>query len=292
MAIVLMFILREVITKREIFKEPEPGSSPPFWIRVVLITTCTLVSFFHGSNDGQKGVGLLLIALMTFVPLQFALSPDFAPEKANVSLAIIQKNLPDVNLPEVIKTKEALAILITDVNSHDAKDVKQRLTLRKRFSLLKKNMEVLLDEPYIISNNDSRKAIEAEIKGIGKYTTYVPLWCLVVIAISLGLGTMIGWKRIVVTIGEKIGKRHMTYAEGATAELIASTTIGLASGLGLPVSTTHVLSSGVAGAMVASKGVKNLQGDTIKNITLAWVLTLPATIILSGALYFIFRKVF
>jgi PiT family inorganic phosphate transporter len=109
------------------------------------------------------------------------------------------------------------------------------------------------------------------------------------IALCLGLGTMIGWKRIAVTIGEKIGKRHMTYAEGATAELTAAATIGLSSGFGLPVSTTHVLSSGVAGAMTASKGVKNLQPDTIKSIAIAWILTLPVTMILAGGFYYLLQ---
>ena len=181
--------------------------------------------------------------------------------------------------------------LQADIAKHDPKSVKERLSLRKRFTILKKNMEALLAVPYVISNEANRKVISHEVKDLGKYTSYVPTWAIVVISLSLGIGTMIGWKRIVVTIGEKIGKRHMTYAEGATAELIAASTIGLASQFGLPVSTTHVLSSGVAGAMVASKGVKNLQGGTIKNIALAWLLTLPVTVILSGLLYFILRKI-
>ncbi|MBK8562121.1 MAG: inorganic phosphate transporter [Saprospiraceae bacterium] len=292
MAVVLMFILRQVIKDKKIFKEPEPGTTPPNWIRGILIFTCTLVSFFHGSNDGQKGIGLLLIALMTFMPLKFALSPDFQPATANASLTKIYDALPtDVALPELSKAKETIEKLQADIAKHDPKSVKERLSLRKRFTILKKNMEALLAVPYVISNEENRKVISHEVKDLGKYTSYVPTWAIVVISLSLGIGTMIGWKRIVVTIGEKIGKRHMTYAEGATAELIAASTIGLASQFGLPVSTTHVLSSGVAGAMVASKGVKNLQGGTIKNIALAWLLTLPVTVILSGLLYFILRKI-
>ena len=112
------------------------------------------------------------------------------------------------------------------------------------------------------------------------------------ISLSLGLGTMIGWKRIVITIGEKIGKTSMTYAQGATANLIAAATIGASTGLGLPVSTTHVLSSGVAGTMVASHGRKNVQKKTLKSIALAWLLTLPVTIVLSGALFLLFRWLF
>lgn len=292
MAVVLMFLLRQTIKDKKIFKEPEPGTTPPWWIRGILIATCTLVSFFHGSNDGQKGIGLLLIALMTFMPLKFALSPDFNPTTANESLARISSALPtDVTLPELTKAKETIEALKADIAKHDPKNVKERLSLRKRFTILKKSMEALLNVPYVISSEADRKIIKDELKGIGDYTSYVPTWCILVISVSLGLGTMIGWKRIVVTIGEKIGKRHMTFAEGATAELIAASTIGLASQFGLPVSTTHVLSSGVAGAMVASKGVKNLQGGTIKSIAIAWLLTLPVTVVLSGLLYFILRKI-
>ena len=156
-------------------------------------------------------------------------------------------------------------------------------------NVLAKELKLILAEPNAISSGANRKLIKAEISYFNHNTNYVPFWIILSISISLGIGTMIGWRRIVVTIGEKIGKRHMTYAEGASAELIASSTIGLASGLGLPVSTTHVLSSGVAGAMVATKGIKNLQAATIKNIVLAWVLTLPATMIISAVLFFLAR---
>jgi PiT family inorganic phosphate transporter len=111
------------------------------------------------------------------------------------------------------------------------------------------------------------------------------------IALSLGLGTMIGWKRIVVTVGEKIGKQHLSYAQGASAELVASITIALSTVYKWPVSTTHVLSSGIAGSMVASKGIKNLQGGTIKNIAMAWVLTLPVTILVSATIFYLLRTI-
>jgi PiT family inorganic phosphate transporter len=299
MAIVLMFIIRSALKSREskaIFKEPDPMTSePPLWIRVLLIATCTLVSFFHGSNDGQKGVGLLLVILMTFAPLQYSLAPDFDPQKVNVSLSNIQQELPLQDTlsafapKELKKTSETIDLLKQDVLAADPKNIKARLNIRKRINLLAKTTKTLLQEPNVIPNADSRKKIKHEIKELTHYIHYVPTWGLIMISVALGIGTMIGWKRIVVTIGEKIGKRHMTYAEGATAELIAAATIGLSSQFGLPVSTTHVLSSGVAGAMVASKGTKNLQKSTISNIALAWVLTLPATIILSGAFYLLFR---
>ncbi|TNE62856.1 MAG: inorganic phosphate transporter [Bacteroidetes bacterium] len=292
MAIVLMFILRLSLKDKKIFKEPEPGAPPPWYIRGVLILTCTLVSFFHGSNDGQKGIGLLLIVLMTFLPLQFALSPNFSAEKVDLALENIQRSLPERAVyPEIGKVQESLVTLRTDIKQHDPKNVKQRLALRKRLLIIKKQTEALLQVPNIITDKNARHTISGELKVLVRNTTYPPIWSVVLISLSLGIGTMIGWKRIVVTIGEKIGKRHMTYAEGATAELVASSTIGLASSLGLPVSTTHVLSSGVAGAMVASKGVKNLQTRTIKDIALAWILTLPVTMVLSGMLYWVLRNI-
>ena len=296
MAIVLMFILRSTIQSDEgkgIFKEPPVDARPPLWIRAILITTCTLVSFFHGQNDGQKGIGLLMVALMTFMPLKYSLSPNFDPAKVQNSLTILQQSLPVNQLnnqfapKELAKTIETIELLKTDITT--ANDVRSRLSIRKRINLLTKNVKSILDEPNIINDAKTRAIIKSEVHGLTAYTHYAPFWSFILISFALGLGTMIGWKRIVVTIGEKIGKRHMTYAEGATAELIAASTIGLSSYFGLPVSTTHVLSSGVAGAMVASKGVKNLQKGTIMNIVLAWVLTLPATIIISGGLYLLFR---
>jgi inorganic phosphate transporter, PiT family len=297
MAIVLMFILRSVLKGKDenkgLFKEPDPDAVPPTWIRFLLVSTCSLVSFFHGSNDGQKGMGLLMVAMMTFMPLKYALSPEFNTQTVQASLTNIQSALPQADPnnqfapKELGKTFETIEALKQDIVG--ANDVKSRLSIRKRISILAKNMKTLLDEPNIIQDDNKRKEIRAEVKKLAGYTHYVPQWAVILVSIALGLGTMIGWKRIVVTIGEKIGKRHMTYAEGATAELIAATTIGLSTQYGLPVSTTHVLSSGVAGAMVASKGVKNLQRGTIANIALAWVLTLPATIILSGGLYLLFR---
>jgi inorganic phosphate transporter, PiT family len=136
----------------------------------------------------------------------------------------------------------------------------------------------------------TRHDLDAFKKQIDLATKFIPLWVKVAVAIALGLGTMVGWKRIVVTIGEKIGKTHLTYAQGAAAELVAMSTIAAADMFGLPVSTTHVLASGVAGTMAANKS--GLQMATLRNLLMAWVLTLPAAILLSGSLYWIFRHVF
>jgi len=149
-----------------------------------------------------------------------------------------------------------------------------------------------MKKPEARLSDSDKKTLSANLKNLRKVTDYSPGWVIVLISLSLGLGTMIGWKRIVKTIGEKIGKEHLSYAQGASAELVAATTIGLSSSLGLPVSTTHVLSSGIAGSMVASKGVKNLQPDMVRNILIAWLLTLPVVMLMSGTLFLIFRNVF
>ncbi len=295
MAVLLMFILRSVMqseSRKSIFKPPVDDNPPPLWIRAILVTTCTLVSFGHGSNDGQKGLGILMLALISFMPLRYSLSPDFEAQHAVQSLTIIQQNLPT----DITSTYAPKELKLVGQNIEDLKqdiktvtDLKSRLNIRKRLGLLGKNIKTLLDEPNVITNIEARNIIKKETASLTTLSHYVPNWAIALISIALGLGTMIGWKRIVVTIGEKIGKRHMTYAEGATAEVIAAFTIGLATLNGLPVSTTHVLSSGVAGAMVASKGVKNLQRGTIANIALAWILTLPASILLAGGFYLFFR---
>jgi phosphate/sulfate permease len=152
--------------------------------------------------------------------------------------------------------------------------------------------KLLQSENINLSNGDKEELgllATKEEKGIRQATDYAPFWVIMLISISLGFGTMIGWKRIVVTVGEKIGKTHLTYAQGASAELVAAITIGLATGFGMPVTTTHTLSSGIAGSMVANKGIKNLQSGTVKSIALAWVLTLPVSILLSASLFLLFR---
>ncbi len=293
--ILLMYILKRVVkVRKEIFKEPELGQRPPSWIRGILILTCTMVSFFHGNNDGQKGIGLMLIILITFLPIQFALDEKFDANVCLNSVVKIENALKAENKVDlIIKTND----LKENVNSYIAiksnsnelptEFKKQTVVLRTKIAKLIKRLETDIKSKTFADNPQNVTAIEEEIKYLKKSTESIPYWVTIMIALSLGSGTMIGWKRIAVTIGEKIGKRHMTYAEGASAELTAAFTIGLSTQFGLPVSTTHVLSSGVAGAMTASKGVKNLQPATIKAIAIAWLLTLPVTITLAGLLYYL-----
>lgn len=293
MAILMMYVLRTYIKNKAIFKEPDSKKAPPLWIRGILVITCTLVSFFHGSNDGQKGVGLMLVVLISFLPMHFALDSRIPLDQVQQSVVsvetVIHATAPDSLLDAKSRALLASATTVkTGIEKIKTQDDKTtRLGLRKDIQRFVKDMESGVT--HELFSGEGVKTIKAEIGRLKKTYEFAPVWVMLMIALSLGVGTMIGWKRIVVTIGEKIGKSHLTYAQGASAELIASMTIGLSTWFGLPVSTTHVLSSGVAGTMVASGGIQNLRKKTIKNIALAWVLTLPVTFLLAAVFYWLFR---
>ena len=303
LAIFLMYILKQVIKNKAIFKEPDTNSPPPTWIRVILISTCSLVSFFHGSNDGQKGVGLIMLIMIAVVPSYFAIdqSKNLAAYKANI--VDIQTVYSRVDVSQLSKADSfeyaKVNSLVSDLNSKIVKSTSfsdfggpEQIAMRKDIILIGKSSKKLMEsEDFMISSYD-KEILNEHVNEMSTLTDYAPKWVILMIAISLGLGTMVGWKRIVKTIGEKIGKQHLTYAQGASSELVASATIGMTSILGLPVSTTQVLSSGIAGSMVASKCIKNLQGKTIKNIFIAWALTLPVTVVLAGGLFLLFRAIF
>lgn len=306
LAIIIMFVLRRALSKplREIvFSEPKKNQPPPIWIRAILITTCTLVSFFHGSNDGQKGVGLVMLILIGIVPAHFAIDNSIDPVGLKKDLVQIEQTIRQIdtlklsasdryNLTTIKSEIASLTFQISKPLVDGKLPLEQRMNARRSLLLISRNTKTILDNGDTnLSNADKAylKMQSGSETGIRRFTDYAPDWVILMISLSLGLGTMVGWKRIVVTIGEKIGKQHLTYAQGASAELVAASTIGVSSYLGLPVSTTHVLSSGIAGSMVASKGVKNLQAGTIRNIVIAWVLTLPVTMVLSGSLYALFR---
>lgn len=290
-AVALMFILKKVVKAKELFQQPEGENPPPFWVRALLILTCTLVSFFHGSNDGQKGVGLMMIVLMTFLPLQYGLNSHINKQDMVQNVTSIENIVHRINSQKnedfssefaaidkgIVKLKAATAALTDQKESI--------IAVRKASASLVKALDGLDKLHGVNINKADKTELKAEKKKLKSTTDWAPKWIMFAIALALGCGTMIGWKRIVVTIGEKIGKEHLNYAQGASAELVAASTIGLSTGLGLPVSTTHVLSSGIAGSMVASRGIKNLRRGTIVNIGLAWLLTLPVTILLSLAIF-------
>lgn len=304
MTIILMFLLRSLTKKTKygdsLFKEPKKNAPPPTWIRGILILTCTGVSFFHGSNDGQKGVGLIMLILIGIVPGYFALSDAVSPESLNGSFVKIEQVMgvmdsSTLSQPDRIilaDTKAMHARLVDKLSNTPSVAIipkSERFAIRKDVMVMNRNLTDLLEKEELRLSDKDKKTLKDELKSVRKITDFAPQWVVLMVSFSLGIGTMIGWKRIVKTIGEKIGKEHLTYAQGASAELVAATTIGLSSGLGLPVSTTHVLSSGIAGSMVASKGIKNLQADTVRNILIAWLLTLPVVLIMSGTLFFLFR---
>lgn len=303
LAIILMYLLKQFIKNKAIFKEPDTNLPPPFWIRAILLLTCTGVSFSHGSNDGQKGVGLMMLIMIAVVPSYFAIdhSKDIMEYRNNI--AQVQATYAKVDVASLSKADSfeyaKINSLIVDLNTKmgDKTEFAQfsgpdQIAIRKDIIVIGKSTKKLLEsEDFTISEKD-KKLLKKQVGEMKSITEYAPMWIIVMIALSLGLGTMVGWKRIVKTIGEKIGKQHLTYAQGASSEMVAASTIGLSTWLGLPVSTTQVLSSGIAGSMVASKGIKNLQGKTIKNIFIAWALTLPVTVVLAGGLFLIFRAIF
>jgi PiT family inorganic phosphate transporter len=318
-AAILFLLSKWLIKYPELYEAPKDQSPPPWPIRLLLVLTCTGVSYFHGSNDGQKGMGLIMLILIGTVPTAYALNhavttaqtQDFiaASEQAgrvldsHVDKSGILGEDARAEVTDYIRTKEirpdtvlALRELVEDLN--------HEVALYKEFKSVPPNQQTnVRNDMYVASEairlmqkeknpkfNAGENAALANYKGkVDKATKFIPTWVKVAVALALGMGTMVGWKRIVVTVGEKIGKEHLTYAQGATAELVAMATIFAADNFGLPVSTTHVLSSGVAGTMAANKS--GLQISTIRNIAAAWVFTLPAAALLSGTLFWLFRQV-
>ena len=314
--------MKLVVRNKALYAEPKGNNPPPGPIRALLILTCTGVSFFHGSNDGQKGMGLIMLILIGAAPTAYALNraipesttPAFlqsvdtarsvfqahaggaaAPADANNARARVGDALKakEVSKPEVYA---ALAVLTTDIGRQvkdygAIKSVPAGATqnVRNDMYLASDAIRVMGVKPEGFSDDDLGKL--KQFRGsLDNGTKFIPTWVKVCVALALGLGTMIGWKRIVVTVGEKIGKTHLTYAQGASAEIVAMGTIGLADAYGLPVSTTHVLSSGVAGTMAANGS--GLQWSTIRNMALAWVMTLPAAMVIAGSLYVLLRQIF
>ncbi len=300
LAMFLMMFLRYLIKDQRLFDKPPDKTPPPFWIRSILVLTCTSVSFSHGSNDGQKGVGLVMIILMAIVPVHFALDhsrpvTEMVRDINRISVTLdkldtLQLNDFDLAQYRVLRGRVGQIGENIDTITHFRElPAKEHFEIRKNIVLVTKKTGIFLEDLRENPASTEQKALASTLAGdirqLRRYTEYSPTWVILMISLSLGLGTMIGWRRIVVTIGEKIGKSPLTYAQGASAELVAASTIGVSTALGLPVSTTHVLSSGVAGTMVAGKGLKNLRRKTVRSIAIAWFVTVPVTVVLSGALF-------
>ncbi|MFO0993620.1 MAG: inorganic phosphate transporter [Hyphomicrobiales bacterium] len=319
-AALLFLALKFVVRNPALYKQPEGNKPPPWWIRGILILTCTGVSFAHGSNDGQKGMGLIMLILIGTVPTAYALNrsmsdsqmvqftktsaaaaevvegrsegfavPEGDPRDA-VKSYVSQRKISEATFPSLAGLMREIAKDVAGYGSLNKVPAASVGNTRNDMYLASEAIRFLLkDKGSGLSKADlaTLSAYKASLDGA---TKFIPLWVKIAVAIALGLGTMIGWKRIVVTVGEKIGKSHMTYAQGASAELVAASTIGIADMMGLPVSTTHVLSSGVAGTMAANGS--GLQWATVRNLLMAWVLTLPAAITLSATLYYVFSHLF
>jgi phosphate binding protein len=297
----LLLLTRSVFKKYPALFEPPPkDKAPPFLIRALLTMTCGGVSFTHGSNDGQKGVGIVMLILMGLVPAGYAL------DRTATSATLEQTVEATVSLTQILHDHiDPAATLESDKAAEELAQVRERLTgrttvgeipreqrfqVRQAILLADKSIDTLVKAHKLHLSDDESDKLKKDRMLLRKTTDYAPSWVLIAIAVSLGMGTMIGWKRIVVTVGERIGKSHLTYAQGASAELVAMFTIGLSSKFGLPVSTTHVLSSGIAGTMVAQKS--GLQKSTVRSIALAWVLTLPVAMLLAAFLFLGFRQLF
>jgi PiT family inorganic phosphate transporter len=300
LALGLMFLLKKLVKNKSMFKEPDTDNPPPLLMRAILVLTCTTVSFSHGSNDGQKGVGLIMIILIGIIPLQFAINKADSPIKLMEHVNKIELSLSHANMSkfnddatynysQIKKNLDTIQFTIKGQTTFNTLKSKQLVLIRKSILTTSKKYEALVETPGVFSD-DEKKALKSEIKGLKSYTEYAPWWVILIISLSLGIGTMVGWKKIVITIGEKIGKTHLSYAQGAIAQVIATATIGMSTWFGLPVSTTHVLSSGIAGTMVAKKK-KNLRMKTIRNIAIAWVVTIPVTILLSAGLFLLLRLI-
>jgi PiT family inorganic phosphate transporter len=315
----LILISKRLIKFPSLYEAPKNNQPPPWPIRGLLIGTCTGVSFFHGSNDGQKGMGLIMLILVGTVPTAYAINHNaspgeiqgFAAASTQVAGAISHYVDPAATaaaaqpeLEHFVATRKyepsvmlALQQQVTTIRNEatfygsiGGVPANMQASVRSQMYLTSETLRLLpkaVGAPKI-APADAR--IMSAYKGfLDRSTRFIPLWVKVAVALALGLGTMVGWKRIVITVGEKIGKTHLTYAQGASAQLVAMCTILVADTYGLPVSTTHVLNSGIAGTMTANGS--GLQWSTIRNIAMAWVFTLPIAALLSGSLFWLFNKI-
>jgi PiT family inorganic phosphate transporter len=318
-AALLLLLAKALIKDEKLYRAPEGSEPPPFYIRCLLILTCTGVSFFHGSNDGQKGMGLIMLILIGTVPTAYALnhavtfkdSQDFIAISRQAADALDHYVEPNAvigdardDLTDYIRSKQfnantmlAMRTLVNDIGNETNIYKELKNVPNDRVRNFRNDLYLISEALRLTAKSGQPKFAPADEAVLAAYkkhvdysTRFIPTWVKVAVAMALGLGTMVGWKRIVVTVGEKIGKQHLTYAQGAVAEITAMATIGAADGFGLPVSTTHVLSSGVAGTMAANRS--GIQLSTVRNLALAWVLTLPVAMILSGSLFWLFSRLF
>jgi PiT family inorganic phosphate transporter len=315
----LLLLSKRAIKYPSLYEAPKDDQPPPWPIRALMVLTCTGVSFFHGSNDGQKGMGLIMLILIGTVPTAYALNHAVTANDIQEFIAaseqaghILDRHVdksailgPDAReeVTDYIRTKQlqpdtilALRELVEDLNHEVAlykvfKSVpaQDQTNVRNDMYVAGEAIRLMQKSGNPAFTPTENAALTNYKSKVDKATKFIPDWVKVAVALALGLGTMIGWKRVVVTVGEKIGKDHLTYAQGASASLVTMGTIFAANIFGQPVSTTHILSSGVAGTMVANGS--GLHFRTVRNILAGWFFTLPAAALLSGVLYCLFRAI-
>ena len=323
----LLYVSKQTIKYPSLYEAPKDNQPPPWPIRALMVLTCTGVSFFHGSNDGQKGMGLIMLILIGTVPTAYALNHAVTAQDMQEFIAaseqaghILDRHVDQAGIlgedartevTDYIRTKQlqpdtilALRELVEDLNHEVALYKVFKSVPAPDQANVRNDMYVAGEAIRLMQKSDANLVKEkkqpvfdkAESAALGNYkskvdkaTRFIPDWVKVAVALALGLGTMIGWRRVVVTVGEKIGKEHLTYAQGASASLVTMATIFAANIFGQPVSTTHILSSGVAGTMSANGS--GLRLATVRNIAAGWVFTLPVAALLSGTLYWLFRAI-
>lgn len=314
-AAALLLIAKLVIRDPELHTAPAGHKPPPFGIRALLWISSAGVSFFHGDNDGQKGMGLLMLILIGTLPGAFAidmaekntarealirdtkitsavlrrrvdprsaeLSGGYAAEEISDYLGSSRKPTPDTYSALVAENNQLVSTL-SSVGRLTALPDSQRTAVRKDILLITRTIGRVLDQNAIVEPSE-RATLRSYRRRLEGLTRYVPAWVQIAAALAIGLGTLIGWRRIAVTIGERIGKQPLTYGEGACAELVTASGIGLAGSFGLPVSTTYLMASSIAGTMAAQRA--GLRWKTVGSILGAWAFTLPVSIVLAGALF-------
>ncbi|RTY58342.1 MULTISPECIES: inorganic phosphate transporter [Pantoea] len=312
-AALLLVIMKQLIKKPALYQAPKNHGAPPLWIRSLMVLSCTGVSFAHGSNDGQKGMGLIMLILVAALPVTYSLNraepqssvphiitlaqssqqqlqqlSPLAPagQPHAVLTAYLRTGERNVNvLPALAQVAGNIGATLNHSGSMANLPAGQVPALRNEMYLAAETIKHLQADATLALPAATRQNLQSLRSALDAATQFIPAWVKIAVALALGLGTMVGWRRIVATLGEKIGKHPLNYAQGVSAQLVAMGTIGAADAFGMPVSTTHVLSSGIAGTMAANRS--GLQLSTLRNMALAWVLTLPAAALLSAVLYWL-----
>jgi PiT family inorganic phosphate transporter len=280
----LFFICRKTLHDENLYK-PATDTPPVWWMRGILILTCSGVSFAHGSNDGQKSIGLIMLTIIGLFPATYALNPQSNTSPQDVA-TIMQRAVPLIQAYGDDRKSQALEHIQSTQSNQQSKapsDANHRSILRDDIYQVIAQLEHVQEAKA--ATQEEKKNAKAIEKNLGNTVEYAPVWVRLLSALCLGVGTMFGYKRIVTTLGERLGSVHLTPAQGASAELVSAVLIGTAGFTGLPVSTTHIVTSGIAGTMVAHGA--SLKYSIVSRIVLAWVLTLPVTILIAGTLYYV-----